>query len=302
MGKRPVQLTDVQDHYKLFEYLRELEAERDKMQRTIESLSRRGATVELTSDVLTQIKESLESLGSHELDLSSMTGILADPQNTTVPRVFQLPDVNSTLYTMVVRVGTGGNPDELHVLDTTVNPRVWRQVATTPTNYVTTNTAQTGIANTKEWANKQTYKDNLILETLVEKYLNVATVSAGVPSIVALYVNNGQAGALALTTLYANPAGATRYYRVSVVITTTNTGNPGDNVTANVAWNDGANRGILGIALQNGVSGLDLTSATATASGVCILEAAAGTNITIATTGVFAGVPTYDILAVVERL
>lgn len=135
----PSDLTDTQ---KLYQYLQEQERERLALQRRVMGLEVENEIGVEKLDLAT-IRAALQASGSHPLNLVGLQGTSLAEQNPNFPRVTTLPDPQSTIYTAVILLGTGGAQDQLHVLNKDNTTYQWTQINVTPSNFWTTNSVQT---------------------------------------------------------------------------------------------------------------------------------------------------------------
>jgi len=119
----------------------------------------------------------------------------------------------------------------------------------------------------------------------------------------------GQTGSLAAQTLLTGTATSAGLYRVSFYLKTTTAGDPADNVTATLAWNDGTAQ-TLAIAFLGTTSATvhytahDLATLNAYSMATVVVKAAASQNVTFTTTltSPGAGTPAYLLDARIEAL
>lgn len=122
---------------KLYEFLRLFSDAVRKL-----DLTQQGSPVmfELTSDMITTIRDMLQANGSDPLNVNGLLGVLAQPQVAAVVIASSQPNAaNYMPGTLLIVTGT---PDVFYY-NKTGTPNTWQAISTAPTNMMTLDTPQT---------------------------------------------------------------------------------------------------------------------------------------------------------------
>lgn len=119
----------------------------------------RPQNLRLSADDFAAIRRTLQTGGAFELDLTNLNGIPAEPGDARIPRLTSAPDPYTAPYDTYVLVGP---PDTIWQIDRSTNPPTAVEIASTPSNMMTTDTDQTPDATVvKTWTAVQEFDGGL---------------------------------------------------------------------------------------------------------------------------------------------